>query len=214
VLLRASVVLQRLHDEAPTGHFTLAWLMTGLHRRSYGMIMLLLALVATAPGISIVAGLFLTIPALQLIAGRPAPLFPRRIALRPLPTRHLAALVQRAVPVLTHVEEFSHPRWATALEATKRVVGTVVMLLSIALVFAPIPLSCVAPLVIALISIAYIEEDGLLLSIAMLVAVIVLTARTRRSGRRSAVRNGSATSGSGHRGQSLGMGRGLDAALW
>jgi len=44
------------------------------------------------------------------------------------------------------------------------------------LVFTPIPLSNVVPaLVIALISLAYLEEDGLLLSIALLAAVIVLT---------------------------------------
>ena len=42
--------------------------------------------------------------------------------------------------------------------------------------FTPIPLSNVVPaLVIALISLAYLEEDGLLLSIALLAAVIVLT---------------------------------------
>ena len=41
--------------------------------------------------------------------------------------------------------------------------------------FIPIPLSNVIPaLVIALIALAYIEEDGLLLSIALLAAAIVL----------------------------------------
>src|SRR5712664_1070831 len=50
VLIPASVVLQRLHDEVPTDHFTLGWLMDGLHRRSFGVITLLLALVAIAPG--------------------------------------------------------------------------------------------------------------------------------------------------------------------
>ena len=45
--------------------------------------------------------------------------------------------------------------------------------------FIPIPLSNVVPaLVIALISLAYIEEDGVLLSIALLAAVIVLTVAT------------------------------------
>ena len=65
-------MLQRLHDEAPTDHFTLGWLMASLHRRSFGIIMLLLALVAIAPGVSIVAGLLLMIPAFQMIAGQPA----------------------------------------------------------------------------------------------------------------------------------------------
>jgi len=56
------------------------------------------------------------------------PVFPRRIAVRPLPTRHLAALVQRAVPVLRYLEKLIRPRWPTPLEATKRLVGAVVVL--------------------------------------------------------------------------------------
>jgi hypothetical protein len=175
-LIPTSVVLQRLHDEVPTDHFTLGWLMGSLRKRSYGIIMLLLALVAITPGISNVAGLLLMIPAFQMIAGKPAPVFPRRIAARPLPTQHLAALVQRAVPVLRYLEKAIHPRWPTPIEATKRLVGAVVMILSATLVFTPIPLSNVIPaLVIASISLAYVEEDGLLLSIALLAAVIVLT---------------------------------------
>jgi hypothetical protein len=91
-LIPTSVVLQRLHDEVPTDHFTLGWLMHSLRKRSFGIIMLLLALVAIAPGLSIVAGLLLMIPAFQMIAGKPAPVFPRRIATRALPTRHLAVI--------------------------------------------------------------------------------------------------------------------------
>ena len=174
-LVPASDVLQRLHDEAPKDHFTLGWLMGSLHKRSFGIIMLLLALVATAPGVSVVAGLLLMIPAFQMIAGRPAPVFPRRIANRPLPTRHLAALVQRAVPVLRYFEKMIHPRWPTPVEATKRIVGITIVILNITVVFGLIPLSNVVPaLVIALISLAYLEEDGLLLSIALLAAVVVM----------------------------------------
>ena len=176
-LNQTSAVLQRLHDEAPTDHFTLGWLMGSLDRRSFGMIMLLLSVVAIAPGVSIVAGLLLMIPAWQMMSGRSSPVFPRRIATRPLPTRYFAALVQRAVPVLSYLEKIIHPRWPTPLETTKRLVGTVVLFLSITLVFTPIPLSNIVPaLVIALISLAYLEEDGLLLSIALAAAVIVLTA--------------------------------------
>jgi hypothetical protein len=42
--------------------------------------------------------------------------------------------------------------------------------------FAPIPLSNVVPaLVIVLIALAYIEDDGVLLSIGLLAALVVLT---------------------------------------
>ena len=175
-IVHTSVVLERLQDEAPADHFTLDWLVANLRKRSYGMLMLVLALFAIAPGISFVAGLLLMIPAFQMIAGRSAPVFPRRIAARPLSTRHLGTVVRRAVPVLRYVKKLVHPRWHTPLEATKRLVGVVVLILSVPLVAAPIPLGNVVPaVVIALISLAYLEEDGLLLSLALLAAVILLT---------------------------------------
>lgn len=171
-----SVVLQRLLDEAPADHFTLDWLVASLRKRSYGMLMLVLALFAIAPGVSFVAGLLLMIAALQMIAGRSAPVFPRRVSTHPLATRHLAAVVRRAVPVLRYIERMVHPRWHTPLDATKRLVGAVVLILSIPMVAAPIPLGNMVPAaVIALISLAHLEEDGLLLSVALLAAVIALT---------------------------------------
>lgn len=176
-LVPTSVVLQRLHDEVPTDHFTLGWLMHSLDKRSFGIIMLLLSLVAVAPGVSVVAGLLLMVPGLQMIAGKPAPVFPRRIAALSLPTKHLASLVQRFVPMLRYIETVVHPRWHTPFGPTKRLVGVVVVILSATLVFIPIPLSNVVPAsVIALISLAYLEEDGALLAIGLSAATIVLAA--------------------------------------
>jgi hypothetical protein len=71
----------------------------------------LLAVVALAPGISIVASLLPMIPAFQMIEGRPAPVFP--------------------VSVVRNLEKIVHPRWPTPLEATKRLVGTFVVILNI-----------------------------------------------------------------------------------
>jgi len=47
--------------------------------------------------------------------------------------------------VLGYLEKAIHPRWHTPIEATKRLVGAVVVLLSATLVFIPIPLSNVFP---------------------------------------------------------------------
>ncbi len=170
-----SAVLQQLHDEVPADNFTLDWLLGRLHKHSFGIIILLLAVIAMAPGICVVAGLLLMVPALQMIAGRSAPVFPRRIAARPLPTRHLARLIRKAVPVLRYVEKIAHPRWATPHQATKRFVGVIVVIQNTTLLFAPIPLFNVIPaLMIILISLAYLEEDGLLLTIALLATIVVL----------------------------------------
>jgi hypothetical protein len=167
--------LQRLHDQAPTDHFTLHWLLRSLDKHSFGIVMLLISLVAIAPGISIAAGLVLMVPAFQMISGKPAPVFPGRIASLSLPTKHLAALVQRFVSVLIYLEKIIHPRWRTPFELTKRLVGAVVLILSASLVFVPIPLTNVVPAtVIALISLAYLEEDGALLAVGLLAAALVL----------------------------------------
>jgi hypothetical protein len=50
-----------------------------------------------------------------------------------------------------------------------------VLLLTVVLLLTPLPLSNVAPaVVISLISLAYTEEDGLLLSAAFLAAIILI----------------------------------------
>jgi hypothetical protein len=168
-------VFQQLLDEVPPDNFTLDWLMGRLGKRSFGIIMLLLAVVGLAPGVSIIAGLLLFIPAFQMILGHAAPLFPRSIAARPLPTPQLTAVVRRAVPALQKLENFVYPRWPIPHQAAKRLVGLVVLLLDITLTFTPLPFSNIPPaLVIGLISLAYLQEDGLVLSAALVLAIALL----------------------------------------
>jgi hypothetical protein len=77
---------------------------------------------------------------------------------------------------LRFIERVIHPRWHTPLDPTGRVVGTVVLILSAALVFIPIPASHIVPaLTIVLISLAWLEEDGLLLTVAVLIGLIIST---------------------------------------
>jgi hypothetical protein len=50
-----------------------------------------------------------------------------------------------------------------------------ILLLTAVLLLTPVPLSNVAPaMVISLISLAYVEEDGLLLSLGLLAAIILV----------------------------------------
>ena len=65
--------------------------MRSLHKRSFGIIMLLLAVVAIAPGVSILAGLLLIIPAFEMIAGKPAQSF--RVVSPPVPCRRDTSLL-------------------------------------------------------------------------------------------------------------------------
>lgn len=177
VLVPASRALQELVDNLPPDHFTLGWLSNHLHRRSFGVVALILALIAMVPGISYVAGLLLWAPAIEMIAGRCAPTFPGRIANRPLPTRHLAVAVRRAVPTLKFLERVIRPRWRVPSGITKRLVGVAVLLLTALLLLTPLPLIQVVPaLVIVALSVAYVEDDGLLLSLGLLATLSLVGA--------------------------------------
>jgi hypothetical protein len=151
--------------------------MSALHQRSFGIIMLLLGVLATAPIGSMVPALMLAAVAVQMIAGRYEPVFPNFITARRLPTRHLFRLGGRAIPLLRYLENAVHPRWPGAFETAKRFVGVMVLLLAAAVLLTPVPLSNIPPaIVIALISLAYIEEDGLLLCLAFLAAIVLIGA--------------------------------------
>jgi hypothetical protein len=170
-----SSILQELRDNAPPDRFSLDWLLESLRSRSFSMVILMLAVIAMAPGLSIVAGLLIIVLGLQMIAGRSSPAFPRRVGAYTLPTAYLAGSVRRVIPVLNQIEKFVRPRWPMPARTTRRAVGCVVVLLSIAVVFTPVPLSNVAPaFVIALIAMAYLEQDGLLLSFTLALGVGML----------------------------------------
>lgn len=176
VFVAASTLLQQLHDGAPASCFTLEWLITSLHDQSYGATILLFGIAAAVPGVSLPAGFLLLIPALQMIVGRPSPAFPRWIATRPLPTNKLSGALNRAIPILKVVERAVRPRWPMPLGVIRRIVGLVVLLLTVRLLTNPLPASNVLPAaLISFIALAYLEADGLMLTISLVAGLIMLT---------------------------------------
>jgi hypothetical protein len=172
----SSEVLADLLQQAPGECFTLGWLMSKLQQHSFGIVVLILGLLATTPIGSTMPGLMLAAVALQMIAGRCELVFPQFISSRSLPTRFLLRVGGHAIPIMQHLEKAVHPRWPTTFEAAKHFVGAVVLLLTAALLLTPVPLSNIAPaIVIALIALAYLEKDGLLLCFALLAAIVLLT---------------------------------------
>jgi len=168
-------VLQEVIRQAPAEYVTVGWLTSTLHRHSFGIIMLSLGLLATTPVGSTVPGLILAVMAVQLIVGRAEPVFPHFIMTRRLPTKQLLRLGGRAIHFLKYLERAVHPRWPMIFEVAKRAIGVMVLLLTVVLLLTPVTLSNVAPaMVISLISLAYVEEDGLLLSAAFLAGIVLI----------------------------------------
>ena len=81
-----SVILEGLLHDAPNDQVTLNWIIDHLGARSFGIIMLIIALVGLAPGASPFIGILLAVPAFQMMMARPAPVLPRIIARRKIST--------------------------------------------------------------------------------------------------------------------------------
>jgi hypothetical protein len=165
--------LQEIIRQAPDEYVTVGCLIS--HRHSFGIIMLCLGLLATTPVGSTLPGVILAIIAVQMILGRAQPVFPRFIMSRRLPTEQLLWVAARAIRVLKHLEKLIHPRWPRTFELARRAVGVMVLLLTAVLLLTPVPLSNVVPaMVISLIALAYVERDGLFLSVGFLAAIILI----------------------------------------
>jgi hypothetical protein len=173
-----SETLLDLVNNLPGEHFTIEWLLGRLDRRSFGIILLVMSLVAMVPGISMLIGPLLAIPAFEMMLGRSGPSFPLRIAIYPLRAAALTGVVRRALPVVMALEKIVHPRWPIPPRISKLAAGVAILALS-GLFLAPLPLIQIVPaLLVALIALAYLEEDGLLLCLALLGAFILLAVAT------------------------------------
>jgi hypothetical protein len=169
-----SAILRALMSDAPGETVTIAWLFDALRERSFGLVLMLMGLLALVPGGSTIVGVLIIYPAVQMISARQAPSLPSFIAMRHISAARMAKLSLRAATLLEWVETFSKPRWQTPFRATKRVVGVVVLLLAPTLVW-PFPFSQIIPaFVIVLLSLAYLEEDGVLLCVALVSALLSL----------------------------------------
>jgi hypothetical protein len=173
-----TATLSDLVNNLPGEHFTIEWLLGRLDRRSFGVVLVVMSLVAMVPGISLLIGPLLAVPAFEMILGRSGPSFPRRIALYPLRSSALTGIVRRALPLLAALEKIVHPRWPISPGISRRAAGLAILVLS-GFFLAPLPLIQIVPaLLVALIALAYLEQDGLLLCLSMLGAMILLAIAT------------------------------------
>jgi hypothetical protein len=169
-----SVRLAAMLDRAEGARVSIGWLMEQLGQRSFGLTLFVLALIAFLPGVSTVVGLVVAWPAIQMVLGHEMAVLPSVIARREVGVEGLARLIRTITPWLAWVERLICPRWPTPFQTTKRVTGVVMLLVGLTM-SVPVPFGHVMPaLVIMLWAVAYLEEDGLALLIALLGALASL----------------------------------------
>lgn len=169
-----SAILETLVRSAPRDEVRLGWVIEHLSERSFGVILLVMALLALVAGISPLAGLLVAAIAAQMIMARPLPVLPGAVLRRRFATERLARAIGRLVPFLKRIEQLVRPRWRTPFEATKRILGILTLFLGTTLLV-PIPFSHFIPAMsLMLLAFAFLEQDGILLCLVLISAFISL----------------------------------------
>ena len=172
--LPTSVQLARLLDRVDGPRVAVGWLIGQLGRRSFGLTLFAMAVLALLPGASTLMGVLIAWPSVQMMLGHDVAALPRVIARREVGVERLARVIRVVTPRLQWVERLVRPRWPTPFQTTKRLTGLVMLLLGLSVV-SPVPFGHVLPaLVIMLLALAYLEEDGVALLVALLAAALSL----------------------------------------
>jgi hypothetical protein len=163
---RLSDILARL-AEPETGSVTLGEVLAAVGERSFGALLVILAIpnmvAGLIPGLSILLGLPLLLVSLQLLVGADKPWLPRRLARLEIQRADLRRIVERTRKALRRLERALRPRleFLTASWA-ERLIGLGCVALSI-LVFLPIPFANLVPATgIMLFGFSMLERDGLM----------------------------------------------------
>lgn len=127
-------------------------------------------------GTSLVSGIPALILAWQMMLKREVVWLPRMLLDRPLTETHLDVLRRQIVPRLYWLEKFVRPRyWPFARGQDERVIGLLCVVLAIALII-PVPFGNWPPACsIAILALALLQRDGILLLAGLIAAVVSLT---------------------------------------
>jgi len=173
-----SVELSRMLDRAREPRVPISWVMAQLGRRSFGLTFLVMGVVALVPGASTFVGVLLAWPAIQLVLGHEVTVLPRVIARRKVSADRLARAVALVRPRLEWLERLVRPRWPELFRSTRWMTGVMMLLLGLTMI-SPVPFGHIAPaLVVILLAVSYMEEDGLALAVSLLAALVSLVITT------------------------------------
>ncbi|MGK0375784.1 MAG: hypothetical protein ACJA2E_002269 [Arenicella sp.] len=174
--IKTSALLAETLNAIDSTHVSIGDLMMQFQRRSFGGVLLILALLAMVPGISVFAGIAMVVPAFQLFMGLPAPVFPNFIQQRQVGVASLqkwGVMISRGVERL---ETLVVPRWPSlSNRLARRLIGLVILFLGI-VVSIPFPFSNFPPALATIcFALGLLERDGLMIIIAAILSAIAFT---------------------------------------
>ncbi len=180
-MARFSVELQDFFfSEERNDQITLFDILELAGERTFGFFLVLLALPSAlpvpAPGYSIPFGIAIFLLAVQLMAGRVEPWFPKWFRDRSLPLAQAQSIIKAANPWLKRLESFSRPRYAflCTSRAGRIVLGMAIALMGLSMMI-PLPLTNTLPAIgVFVIGFSLIEDDGFISIIGLTICLIAV----------------------------------------
>lgn len=177
----ASALLLALARARRGRRLTLGEIAAGLGGRSFGLLLLALALPAwipvLPPGVPSVFGLAIALLALQMALRRPRPWLPGVVARRGLAAARLERALLRARPWLQRLEGLCRERQRWLFEGPAAVLLALWLLLLALALMVPLPMTNSGPAAaIALTALGLVERDGLVVLGGVLLGLLGLAA--------------------------------------
>lgn len=171
-----SALLERLADEAAGETMTVGGLLDALEDRAFGLALLILALPCAIPflyGIPQVVAVPMLLIAAQIVAGRHTLWMPAKVRARSFSTESFRAMVTRGVPWIRRFEAFARPRLSALVGGAGERIFGVLLVAFCATILIPLPATNTTPgIAVAIVSLGFIERDGLLASLGALLGAI------------------------------------------
>lgn len=179
--MRPSLLLAEIAARAPGERVTIGEILDGLGDRSFGLLILVLAVPAwipvLPPGGASIFGVAILCLSVQLLAGRDEAWLPEFILRRGFRREAFASMAARAGPYLRWVERYLRPRqhWACAGAGGRASAGAI-FILALALCV-PLPMTNSGPaLSIAVMALGLVQRDGLVVLGGVVLGVLSILA--------------------------------------
>lgn len=174
--VKTSQLLAETVSSLEGSHVSIGELMEHFQRRSYGGVLLIIALLAMVPGVSVFAGIAMLVPAFQLFIGLQSPVFPNVIQTRKVGVKGLRKWGMIVSRWVARMETLIMPRWPSlSNNFARRVIGLIILFLGL-VVAIPFPFSNFPPaLATVAFSLGLLERDGVMIAIACLLSMVAFT---------------------------------------
>jgi hypothetical protein len=177
--LQTSKILRDLLKQQKKERVYLRDLVDNMGDRAFASVLFIFALPEALPlpvaGVSAILGIPLMMFSAQLLLGFSKPWIPSWIANRSLKRKDFEKLIKKFLLTLEKFENVIRPRWKFVTKPlAQRILGLLLLILAI-IIALPIPFGNMLPaIVIVIISLGLIEQDGLVIVLGALGACIIL----------------------------------------